>query len=95
MSLELEQVYTLAKYAYAFSGQDIALRIGGNSVEHERCMKNLQVEQWAFITAFNPHSKILSSRENINNNKALQRTLDHQGWRYLPAYSESGDQQQP
>lgn len=50
-----------------------------------------KLENWAFITAWNPLPNILSLEENQNRNKKLQQDLDILALKYSPAIGISED----
>jgi hypothetical protein len=48
-------------------------------------------QEWAYITAENPHSAVTPSEENLQRQAALKRELDARGVRFFPGVSEPDD----
>lgn len=61
----------------------ICVRVGEVSAALDSLLKDLGVDTWAFVTAFNPHSRRLSDTENRARDAALIEQLDRGGWRHI------------
>lgn len=71
--------YLLAHYYVDIFQKPI--KIGGISVEFESYMEKENTSSWAFITAYNPMSRVLSPEENISRNEDLESKI--KGYPYL------------
>lgn len=71
ISAELVKVYREAVYVIYGNEGDIVLSVGEVNPELALLLKAYGVSSAAFLTAFNPHSILLSSQENTCNQNAL------------------------
>lgn len=60
---------------YKIPSQNLVLRLGEHSPELDALLEKHRAEDWCFITAWNPKSNLLSTKENIELNKRLERDI--------------------
>ncbi|MDV6314774.1 DUF3293 domain-containing protein [Idiomarina sp. HP20-50] len=75
MDKKLLANYKNTNYRFMADGQQVTLTIGQKNVYFDRLCDSLNQRNGAFITAFNPHSQLLSIKENRERNKQLESTL--------------------
>jgi len=61
--------------SYQVSGFHLIIQIGDHHPELDNLLKEHNSETWAFITAFNPNSQILSDEENLRRHQLLLEDL--------------------
>lgn len=70
---------------YLVERLDLCINIGVQNENLEEFLIDNQAYAYAIITAYNPYSKILTERENQENQTKLQTKLDEGGYLYLRA----------
>ena len=70
---------------YIVEELDLCVNIGIQNEALEEFLIDNQSYSYAFITAYNPHSKQKSQVENLKNQKELAASLDNAGFLYLKA----------
>lgn len=60
---------------YKIPSQNLVLRLGEHNPELDMLLEKYEVEDWCFITAWNPKSNLLSTKENIELNRRLERDI--------------------
>jgi hypothetical protein len=73
ISNELLQAYLNTTYQLDYF--NIKIRIGHIDEHLERMLDEWKVDEWAFITAYNPGSEIFQEEENIKRHEALHRDV--------------------
>ena len=84
-----EAVYLQADYVVLEGQNKIVIRISEPSAELDELLKQNEAKSWAFMTAYNPFSKLLSEEENAARQADLQRLLQERNFRFLNGYGES------
>jgi hypothetical protein len=73
----LERAY-LATYYVVFAGSaPIILRIGERNREFDRLLRRHGRREWAFITSWNPRSRLLPGWRNAQRQRRLARLFPH------------------
>ena len=57
----------------------------------DRVLSSKRVLRWAFITAWNPHSRLIAHWRNAARQRALVRVLEVHGYTWLTALGDSDD----
>ena len=79
---ELERAYLEA--IYQVDAPFFQLRIGERNEAWEAWLSDLQVQQWAILTAFNPGSQPLPEEDNLRRHEQLRARLRARGIPFLP-----------
>ncbi|MDQ3016199.1 MAG: DUF3293 domain-containing protein [Bacteroidota bacterium] len=59
----------------------LVIRIGQNNLDLDKFLILNHARDWAYITAYNPGSKLLSKEENeISHQKLLEEVVDYKIW---------------
>ncbi len=90
---ELDTAYRATTYQLTVNGQQVPVRVGSSASELAVLLAQLGAQRWAFITAWNPRSKILTSPENARLNAQLFQSL--MGQKYAPAIAIPDDDSWP
>ena len=61
----------------------LVIRIGSRSARRDRLVEAFGQREWAFITAWNPRSKVLTTRANHARHARLLDRLDEEGLTWL------------
>ena len=61
--------------SYNIFKPEISLKIGKSNSDLDDLLENYNCTEWAFITAYNPFSNILSDEENWERHKQLKENL--------------------
>ena len=84
MFKQLSQSYRQTTYKVLTGQGPVHLRID----QHSKVLDDLLIEHgaqfWAFITAWNPYSQVLTLAENRQRNSILERQIKHMKLHYLP-----------
>lgn len=88
---ELHAAYLETTYWVEARPAPIALRIGERSRALDRVLARHRVRSWAFVTAWNPKSRLLASWRNLARDGQLRQALATAGYRWLPALGEGDD----
>ena len=72
-SSELLQAYL--NTTYQVGSCNVKIRIGLIDEHLEKILDEKSMEEWAFITAFNPYSVLLTDEENYSRHQQLQRDV--------------------
>lgn len=74
----LDTAYRATTYQLTVNGQQVPVRVGEPASELAPLLDALGVQQWAFITAWNPLSELLPVAENARLNAHLFQSIgDH------------------
>jgi len=73
----------------------LALRVGQRSAELDDLLAAQGVTTWAYVTAFNPGSQLLATRENVSRHRALERLVASLGFESYPGEGIGDDGQWP
>jgi hypothetical protein len=90
-----EDAYRRTSYCLEAPGEILKLRVGVKNQAFDLLLEHSQVEDWAFITAFNPGSIQLSEQENQERHEALADTLRHNGYKTIPCNGVDDDNEWP
>lgn len=84
MKNEQELAHAYRRTSYWLQTQPpFYVRVGEISAALDSLLEDLGVDTWAFITAFNPHSRRLSDSENRARDAAFVAQLNRDGWRHI------------
>jgi Protein of unknown function (DUF3293) len=84
--------YEQTLYVAVFSANERhVVRIGERHALLDERLAEQKLNTWAFITAYNPGSALLSGEENVFLQNLLEATLKDRRLPYWPAYHESKD----
>ena len=72
---------------------DLCIKIDQLSRDLNDLCERLKISSWAFITAFNPQSKLLDLNDNQERNRALKNNL--KDYDFFHALGQSHDQKWP
>jgi hypothetical protein len=70
---ELISAYNNTKYTVY--SPIITIQIGVNNSELDELLKKFNITSWAYVTAFNPFSKVLSKKENLEKHDELKEKV--------------------
>lgn len=84
----LEAAYRAAIYVVsaATDWPEVVIRCGEQSVEVDHLLARHGLDDWAFITAWNPRSRLLPAAENEARMARLRVTLRDRGHPWLPGW---------
>ena len=85
MNSELHQAFINTSYR-VLQSRNIDIKINQTYTEFDK------LENWAFITAWNPSPEILSLKENQSRNKQLEQDIKQLGLKYSLGIGISEDQ---
>ncbi|MGB0866168.1 MAG: DUF3293 domain-containing protein [Granulosicoccaceae bacterium] len=88
---DLAQAYRATTYQLTVNGQQVPVRIGEPAGEMAVHLPQVNAQSWAFITAWNPHSNILSAPENARRNARLFQQLAAKAYAPAIAIPDSTD----
>jgi hypothetical protein len=95
MSEELLKAYRQALYFAETPQGEIQLKVGERSPELIGLVQQQQCDDWAYITAANPKSEILSEEENSSRNKELESLLNKERYPFFSGLAKSPDDSFP
>lgn len=96
MDATLLEHYKNTDYWFVVNERKITLSVGDISSDFNSLCHNVNCKTGAFITAFNPHSSLLSIRENKHRNQLLEADISNlKGIRYFYGAGEDRDNQWP
>lgn len=83
--------------ANAKNGTTFQLKINQSNAAFDQFLKKEKVENWAYITAWNPDAQAHSDKENAHFNTLLEQKLTDLGLAYLKGFGvpEKGSDWQP
>jgi uncharacterized protein DUF3293 len=81
---ELDTAYRATGYLMHLRGEAIRLRVDQHSPELTKFLEHTQCEQWAFISAVNPGSELLTEAANAARHRKLLATVSSQKLVYFP-----------
>jgi Protein of unknown function (DUF3293) len=76
--IELDLAYRATSYLVHLRGEAIRLRIDRPSPELDAFLERIQCEHWAFISAVNPGSELLTEAANAGRHRKLLSTVSAQ-----------------
>lgn len=89
---ELEKIYRRAIYVVPAGDSEIRFRIGEKCEESDALLQKRNAETFAFITAYNPRSEILSSEENESRHLEFVKLLSALRFHFLEGYGTSANE---
>lgn len=96
MDATLLEHYKNTDYWFVVNGQKITLSVGSTNSDFDSLCRDVNCKTGAFITAFNPHSSLLSISENRDRNQLLEADISNlKGIRYFYGAGEDRDNQWP
>ena len=81
---ELDTAYRATGYLLHLRGEAIKLRVEQSSPEFDKFLEHVGCEQWAFVSAVNPGSEILTEAANAGRHRKLLATVSAQKLTYFP-----------
>ncbi len=79
---ELESAYRQTIYWCELPDQSVAIRIGQPHPLLDAALRNEAVNEWAYITAYNPHSTPSTPQQNRATNEQLESEIARLGYSY-------------
>lgn len=94
---DIERAYRAARYCVDDPPARFTLRIGEHCAPLQVLLREQRVSAWAYVTACNPHSRLLAVDENAVRQRALLERVHASGWPALAgcAMADNGDWQEP
>lgn len=71
---------------YKVENPPLSLRIGQPNADLETLLQQYGVQHWAFITAWNPKSQMLTPKENERRQQKLEKLLEKAGYACFRGY---------
>jgi len=81
---ELDTAYRATVYLMHLRGEAIRLRVDQPSPELSKFLEHTQCEEWAFISAVNPGSELLTEAANAGRHRKLLSAVSAQKLVYFP-----------
>lgn len=88
----LEDIYSKAVYTVISGGTEIRFRVGEKSTQIDTLLEENSARIFAFITAFNPFSKLLPVAENKMRQTELLKILRAANLRFLAGYGTNEEE---
>jgi hypothetical protein len=82
-------------YEVATPEGPFVLRVGQRHPEFDAWLRTLRATTWAFITAWNPGSRLPAEKENAARQSDLEAQLTALGYRFFPGRGVGNDQAWP
>jgi hypothetical protein len=95
MSEELLKAYRQALYFVETPKGQILLKVGERSPELIELVHQQNCDNWAYITAANPKSEILSEEENGSRNTELENLLSKDSYAFFKGIAKSPEDSFP
>lgn len=95
MSDLLVKAYQQALYSVDGTEGTFELRVGERSSSLIDLLSKFQLDSWAYITAENPGSELLTSDQNKQRTQSLEAHLKKEGYRYLGGEGKAPDNSWP
>jgi hypothetical protein len=89
--LALESAYRQTTYRVEMDGASYPIRIGRPHRAVDRALRAAGATRWAWITAFNPQSVAVSTRQNASRDVTLKRRLHARGIPWHPSEAVGDD----
>ena len=83
VSERLKNAYLQTTYRVNGTSEPVDLRIGVRNDALDQLLRTYLAREWAFVTASNPGSSILSKEQNGRRNTELVQALNEAGLHYL------------
>ena len=83
---DLQNAYK--KAVYRIFKPEISWKVGEHSSELDQLLLQYDVEVATFVTACNPHSRLLPAQENAARNTELRQVLEKREYSYLDGQGE-------
>jgi Protein of unknown function (DUF3293) len=87
----LLRAYRLTNFIVTAPGENIVLRHGELNADVDRILEAHGVQECAFITAWNPGSRMLDLSENQIRQEMLRREIETRGYTFFPGYGAGQD----
>ena len=94
-SKPLANAYLATDYTVQIDGKVLVLRPNERSPVVDRALSRFKVRGAAFITAFNPYSRIRGKSANLAAHAALVASVRRRGKRFVEGYGQGHDKQWP
>lgn len=91
MSPDLWRAYETTVFCATVDGEDVRIRPGDTDARLEQALEARNVTAWAFITAWNPGSQLLSRSENDLRQRSLRDELERRGFAMAEGQGEPAD----
>ncbi len=90
MNQELHEAYRQTTFCADTPRGRLALRIDQCDAQLDRLLMDNACESWAYLTAYNPGSVVLSPEENQHRQSALENELHKGGWVFFAGEGVGG-----
>lgn len=87
--LEFEEAYKATDFVVEDGSTELVIWIGQRNTNLDNFLADRKIEMWAFITAFNPRSKLLTDEENAARHSELLAVIEIGGYEFLVGYGRS------
>jgi hypothetical protein len=94
-SKPFENAYLATDYVVQIDGKDLVLRPNERSPAVDRVLSRFKVRGVAFVTAFNPYSRMRGKCANLAAHAALVASLRREGKRFVEGYGQDHDKLWP
>jgi len=88
---DLENLYRHADYVIDDDGIRLTIRLDSPNPDLRDLLRNKRIGTWAFITAYNPHSRPAPPEQNAARQTEMIRTIERYGHRYFHGYGTGED----
>lgn len=83
---DLEKLYRSADYVIDDAGIKLTIRLDRLNPELQEFLRDQNIDTWAFMTAYNPHSQPSPPELNAARQTEMIRTIEGFGHRYFHGY---------
>lgn len=87
----LIEAYRATRFVACVPGGEIVLRVGERNPDLDALLEQRRVSSCAFLTAWNPGSRLLAAAENARRQAALLAAAGRAGYPYLPGRGIGAD----
>jgi len=88
---EIWRAYQATAYCATVDGENIRIRPGETDATLERALEARGATAWAYVTAWNPGSQLLSRSENDVRQRGLKDELERRGFEFAEGRGEPSD----
>ncbi len=89
---DFEAAYLRTTYIIVTNDKQIRLRVGEANAELDELLASHNADEWAFITAYNPRSQILSPDENQKRQREFVARLVEAGYETIDGRGVGSDE---
>lgn len=88
----LKSAYLQTNYVAEDKNERIVIRVGEHNSALDKLLESYGIKTWAFVTAYNPFSELLTEKENQIRQKNLVEQLKKNNFRFLNGYGKGADE---